>query len=99
MYLKVKRIVPVVALSMMAFVAFGQSPKLNWKVFPAGENPDGAKISTPGYRFADAINAVVPGTVFYSYVEAGKEKDPDYAENIYQVDKSKYNQIKSFGDY
>ena len=33
----------------------------------------------------------VPGTVFGSYVEAGLEKDPNFGDNIYKVDKSKYD--------
>src|SRR5689334_17903649 len=37
------------------------------------------------------IPAVVPGCVFTSYVEAGLEKDPNFADNIYKVDKSKYD--------
>nr|WP_239063671.1 discoidin domain-containing protein [Bacteroides sp. 51] len=37
------------------------------------------------------IDAVVPGTVFVSYVEAGLEKDPNFGDNIYQVDKAKYD--------
>ena len=37
------------------------------------------------------IPAVVPGCVFTSYVQAGIEKDPNYADNIYRVDKSKYD--------
>ena len=37
------------------------------------------------------IDAVVPGAVFTSYVQAGLEKDPNYADNIYKVDQRKYN--------
>jgi len=37
------------------------------------------------------IPAVVPGCVFTSYVEAGLEKDPNFGDNIYKVDKSKYD--------
>ncbi|TWR24823.1 beta-mannosidase [Mucilaginibacter pallidiroseus] len=67
--------------------------KLNWMVFPQqGVKQSALKISKPGFVAPNAINAVVPGTVFYSYVLAGKEKNPDYADNIYQVDKAKYNQ-------
>lgn len=35
--------------------------------------------------------ATVPGTVFASYVDAGKEKDPNFGDNIHQVDRSKYD--------
>ncbi|TAN11096.1 MAG: hypothetical protein EPN37_17905 [Chitinophagaceae bacterium] len=42
------------------------------------------------YNTAGWVKAVVPGTVFTSYVDAGLEKDPNYGDNIYKVDKSKY---------
>lgn len=35
--------------------------------------------------------ATVPGTVFTDYVNLGLEKDPNYGDNIYQVDRDKYN--------
>lgn len=65
--------------------------QLNWKVNPqpAGE---AAAVSHAGFPDKDWVPAIVPGTVFYSYVKAGKEKDPDYADNIYHIDKKKYNQ-------
>jgi hypothetical protein len=50
-----------------------------WKLRPAD--------STTG----SWIDAVVPGAVFTSYVQAGLEKDPNYADNIYKVDQRKYN--------
>jgi len=37
------------------------------------------------------VNAVVPGIVFQSYVAAGLEKDPNFGDNIYRVDKKKYD--------
>jgi len=37
------------------------------------------------------VDAVVPGCVFASYVAAGLEKDPNFGDNIYKVDPSKYN--------
>jgi len=41
--------------------------------------------------FGGWIPAVVPGCVFASYVQAGIEKDPNYGDNIYRVDKRKYD--------
>src|SRR6185312_2417370 len=68
------------------------STHLQWKLNPQSETSGtGSQVSSPGFKTTGWINAVVPGTVFYSYVKAGNEKDPDYAENIYQVDKAKYN--------
>ncbi len=56
------------------------------------------KISLTGWKLRPAdstsgswIPAVVPGCVFTSYVAAGLEKDPNYADNIYKVDQKKYN--------
>ncbi len=37
------------------------------------------------------IAATVPGAVFTSFVNAGIEKDPNWGDNIYQVDQKKYN--------
>lgn len=75
-----------------AFAAAQDTIHLHWVLNPQSETSgNGIQVSSPGFKTNDWINAVVPGTVFYSYVKAGKEKDPDYAENIYQVDKSKYN--------
>ena len=52
---------------------------------------DGGAGLHPGYRPAAWVKAQVPGTVFGSYVQAGLEKEPTYADNIYKVDKAKYD--------
>lgn len=39
---------------------------------------------TPG---VEAVRGVVPGTVFGAYVQAGREKDPNWGDNIQQVDR------------
>lgn len=36
--------------------------------------------------------STVPGTFFVDFVNAGVEKDPNWGDNIYRVDKDKYNQ-------
>jgi hypothetical protein len=38
------------------------------------------------------VTAVVPGTVYASFVKAGLEQDPNYADNIWKADKAKYDQ-------
>ena len=43
---------------------------------------------TPG---VEAVRGVVPGTVFGAYVLAGREKDPNWGDNIQQVDRKKYD--------
>jgi len=67
-------------------------PQLKWKLTAQSDvNSTPAEISTNGFKTTGWVNAVVPATIFYSYVAAGKEPDPDYAENIYKVDATKYN--------
>jgi len=51
----------------------------NWKLRPVDSSMGGW------------IDAVVPGTVFTSYVQAGLEKDPNYGDNIYKADHHKYD--------
>lgn len=63
-----------------------------WKLKPQSEiGKDSIKIYQPGYNISDWVSAVVPGAVFTSYVNAGLEKDPNYGDNIYKVDKKKYD--------
>lgn len=63
-----------------------------WKVKPLADvSSDAEKIKSPGYDTGDWVQAVVPGTVFASYVAAGLEKDPNFGDNIYKVDRVKYD--------
>ncbi len=69
------------------------NPLIIWKLKPEAEvNIDSIKIFKHGFNTGDWIKASVPGTVFGSYVDDGIEKDPNYGDNIYRVDKSKYDQ-------
>lgn len=62
-----------------------------WQVRPQAElHVSGNELSRPGYNM-DGIAAKVPGVVFADYVSAGLEKNPEYADNIYRVDETKYN--------
>ncbi|MDB5086926.1 MAG: hypothetical protein JWR09_920 [Mucilaginibacter sp.] len=88
-----KRIFGLLTISLLLLQngSNAQAIVLKWKLHPQGGNTYSIKqLSTPGLNTSGWINAVVPGTVFYAYVKAGKESDPDYAENIYKVDKAKY---------
>ena len=38
-----------------------------------------------------AVPAIVPGCVFASYVAAGVEADPNFGDNAYRTDKSRYD--------
>lgn len=65
---------------------------LVWKVKPQVEVKDVSSMMKVGYQTVDWVEAVVPGTVFTAYVEAGIEKDPNFGDNIHKVDRSKYDQ-------
>jgi len=68
------------------------SDKVNWKIKPQSDvDADSVKLLQPGYDASGWVEADVPGTVFGSYVNAGLEKDPNFGDNIYMVDKSKYD--------
>lgn len=53
---------------------------------------DSMALMEPGYQVEGWVPAEVPGTVFGACVAAGNEKDPNFGDNIYRVDKSKYDQ-------
>lgn len=67
-------------LSLFSLAAAAQHIELTegWHVSPYADGHDG-------------VAAVVPGTTFNSYVVAGKEKDPNFGDNIHQVDRNKYD--------
>ncbi|RYZ96678.1 MAG: beta-mannosidase, partial [Sphingobacteriaceae bacterium] len=66
--------------------------KVVWKIKAHAEvGADSTSIFKPGYNAAQWVKATVPGTVFADYVNAGLEKDPNWGDNIYKVDKSKYD--------
>ncbi len=63
-----------------------------WTVAPQDQSQaDGKQVSAPGYAFADGVSATVPGVIFADYVNAGREENPDLADNIYRVDETKYS--------
>lgn len=62
----------------------------HWQLFPATpENMIEARDAT--YVPDDYVEGIVPGTAFAAYVAAGREKDPNFSDNIYKVDETKYN--------
>lgn len=85
----------VISLALFAqsnVVSLNSSKDQQWKVKPFAEvGTDADKIKIPGYNTSDWVQAVVPGTVFTSYVAAGLEKDPNFGDNIYKVDRTKYD--------
>ena len=63
-----------------------------WQVAPHDQSSaTGQQVSLPGHAFADGVEATVPGVVFADYVNAGREENPDLADNIYRVDETKYS--------
>jgi hypothetical protein len=84
-----RRIVLLLVGSIVCFSGFSQ---LVWKVRPQGGATEGAEeLCRPDHDVRNWVNAIVPGTVFASYVAAGLEADPNFGDNIYKVDKSKYD--------
>ena len=62
-----------------------------WQVAPQADVPsEGDRVSTVGFQLKNAIEGVVPGTVFTAYVNAGKEKDPNYGTNILEADEASF---------
>ena len=77
------------ALAAGEMVSLGGSA---WRIAPQAEvTATGEQLSAPAYSPTAWVPAQVPGTVFDSYVRAGLEKEPTYADNIYKVDAAKYN--------
>lgn len=69
------------------------NPNIKWKLKPQSEvGTDVASMLKNNYNASSWVDAVVPGTAFNSYVVAGLEKDPNFGDNIHQVDRSKYDQ-------
>lgn len=67
-------------------------PTVNWQLKPQSDiGTDSVKIYAAGYNTGNWVEALVPGAVFTAYVEAGLEKDPNWGDNIYKVNKSKYD--------
>jgi hypothetical protein len=68
------------------------NPQIQWIVRPQAEvGEDSVKAFQLGYNTKGWVKAIVPGTVFASYAAAGLEKDPNFGDNIYKVDKAKYD--------
>lgn len=64
---------------------------VSWKLKPQAEVTDFTAILTSGYNASSWVDAVVPGTAFTAYVNAGLEKDPNFGDNIHKVDRAKYD--------
>ncbi|MGN8070137.1 discoidin domain-containing protein [Mucilaginibacter sp. 22184] len=72
-------------------VSLNSSAGQQWKVKPQADVIDASQVKDAGYNTSNWVTAIVPGTTFASYVAAGLEKDPNFGDNIYKVDKAKYD--------
>lgn len=75
----------VAAKAQQTVLSLNSSNKaIHWEIKPQADvKAGGLEISKPGYKMGDYVEGVVPGVVFTAYVNAGKEKNPDYSDNIY----------------
>ncbi|TFF35474.1 discoidin domain-containing protein [Mucilaginibacter psychrotolerans] len=97
--LHIKFIVVNVVVLFFSTVLFAQNKPFDlgsgagqiWKVTPQSDITHPEQISERNYNTQTWVNAIVPGTVFASYVAAGLEKDPNFGDNIYKVDRKKYD--------
>ena len=80
-----------VAFAQSNVVYLNSSTDHHWKVKPQADITEADHINTIDYNTKNWVDAVVPGTTFSSYVAAGLEKDPNFGDNIYKVDKAKYD--------
>lgn len=62
-----------------------------WRLTPQSDVSDTQAMLSDTYDDSKWVEAVVPGAVFTSYVEAGIEPDPNFGDNAYKVDRSKYD--------
>ena len=81
------------AFTQVIKMSLNSSDGIAWQVKPQDDlqGVRGERISTSGFEIGDCVQGIVPGVVFTAYVEAGKEQDPNYADNIYRVDETFYN--------
>lgn len=90
-----KKIVALLAFLPIAILSIAQVKHLHsdtqsWIVIPECST-NITELSTLGFTHEEAVEAIVPGTVFSSYVNAGIEEDPNFGDNIHRVDRSKYD--------
>ncbi|RDC57331.1 beta-mannosidase [Pedobacter chinensis] len=83
-----------ISLSVCAqeIVPLNSSATQVWGVKPKKEVSDMSTFWKPDFKQQDWVKAVVPGTVYSSYVEAGLEKDPNFADHIWKADRAKFDQ-------
>ncbi len=85
-------LIPFCKLSAQERYSLNSGNSINWLLAPQQQiGTDSSAMFGAGYNTKQWIKASVPGTAFNDYVLAGIEKDPNYGDNIYKVDKAKYD--------
>lgn len=80
------------ALQAQTWSLNSDNPAVKWYVTPANVSYGSLEAVPPGPNApGEWIEATVPGTVFAAYVDAGKEQDPNFGDNIHRVDRAKYD--------
>ena len=95
----ISRLLSVAAMAFFAMTASaGDKLSLNsidgqkWQLFSSSQlHAADIRAAKESWQPAESIDGIVPGTVFSAYVAAGKEEEPGYADNIYNIDESPYN--------
>lgn len=64
-----------------------ENQTINWFVRAFDKN----EVLDQPFDAQDWVKAMVPGTFFVDFVNAGVEMDPNFGDNIYHVDREKYN--------
>lgn len=85
-------VVSLVARAWHASLDSAQGTK--WELCPQDSlaGVSGVTISKPDFVMpADAVEGVVPGIVFTAYVNAGREENPEFGDNIWRVDERFYS--------
>lgn len=73
-----------------AIYSLNSSENVRWYIKGSEKGDDVLNIIN-NKNLKEWIPSTVPGTFFVDFVNAGIEKDPNWGDNIYQVDKDKYN--------
>ena len=64
-----------------------ENQTINWFVRAFDKN----EVLDQPFDAQDWVKAMVPGTFFVDFVNAGVEMVPNFGDNIYHVDREKYN--------
>ena len=83
----------IAAIAQEKYSLNSDNSEITWEIKPQDDlsTKTGNQISTPGFDNTGYIKGVVPGTVFTAYVDAGIVPNPDYGDNIYNVDETFYD--------